>query len=259
MKLISSVISGPGRVRGMNQDNFYFNGKYRDYTDHNVAEYTCRFEGEYALFAVADGMGGESHGEMASYLAVHRMNEISKPATAELLQNYLLQRNEEICQFMKNNGNGRGGSTFVGMSFYQGVADVINIGDSRAYVFRPGRKLKQLSKDHTQIRQMVELGIVSPQEARTHPSRHKLSQHLGTEQEEMLIEPSAVRGRIAAGDLFLLCSDGLTDMLEDQEIENILASHGAVWEKTSVLYDRAMQAGGKDNITLLLVEAQKER
>lgn len=259
MKLIYSAISGPGRVREMNQDNYYFNGRYREVTDHKVTEYTCRAEGENALFAIADGMGGESHGEMASYLAVRRMNEISKPATAERMQDYLLQCNEEICQFMKNNGNGRGGSTFVAISFYQGTADVINIGDSRAYVFRPGRKLKQLSKDHTQIRQMVELGIISPQETRTHPSRHKLSQHLGTEQEEMLIEPSAVRGRFSAGDLFLLCSDGLTDMLEDQEMEDILAGSGDVWEKTGALYDRAMSAGGRDNITLLLVEVQKER
>ena len=157
---------------------------------------------------------------------------------------------------MREKGGVRIGSTFVSVSFSSNHAQICNIGDSRAYFLRQ-RKLYQLSKDHTMIRQLVESGAITQDAARSHPDRHRLSQHLGIFPSEMIIEPYlAPPISIMPGDIFLLCSDGLTDMLSDAEIAKQLAAARDPSEAVQSLYASAMQAGGRDNTTVLIVQCE---
>ena len=234
MRLTSSLVSGPGAVRDLNQDNFYLNGLYNSSitleTQLTVKQWAGDNEG---LFAVADGMGGEKHGELAALITVSSLDQLDRGRGAEGAIDYLNDRNRDM-------------------------AEIVNIGDSRAYLLRKGA-LSQLSVDHTAIRPMVEIGILSAEKARRHPDRHKLSQHLGIFPEEMLIEPYFAACELRDGDLFLLCSDGLYDMLEDSAILHILQSQRDLKQAAVSLYDAAMAEGGKDNTTVLLVHVQAAR
>ena len=255
MRLSSAVVCGPGKVREMNQDNYYIDGMYRsDPSDMSVQRLQSGICGG-AVYAVADGMGGEKHGELASLLAVRSAWKIDVRRGRDELIQYLLDRNDELCRFITDNGGAQSGSTFVGLQICGRTAQVINIGDSRAYLLRGG-SLTQLSQDHTAVRQMVELGAVSPEAARRHPDRHRLTQYLGIFPDEMIIEPNLAAVEVRSGDVFLLCSDGLYDMVEDERIQKILTAVGNLPEKASELFSAAMDAGGKDNITVLLVHAE---
>lgn len=255
MQFLSVVISGAGKLRGENQDNYYLDGAYRDDPAENVVRLEEVGAQGGTLCAVADGMGGEKHGELASLMAVRSMDSIDRGAGAAGVVRYLLERNDEICRFMQRSGRARTGSTFVGLCLHGSGGSVVNIGDSRAYLFREGR-LTQLSQDHTPVRQMVELGILPPEAARRHPDRHKLTQHLGIFPEELVIEPYTAEIDVRPGDLFLLCSDGLYDMVEDSRIRQLLAEGQGLRDMASALYSQAMEAGGRDNITVLLVQAK---
>lgn len=256
MRLSSAVVCGPGKIREKNQDNYYIDGMYRaNPSDTSVLRLQSGICGG-AVYAVADGMGGERHGEIASLIAVRSAWKIDIRRGRDELMQYLFDRNDELCRFITDNGGAQSGSTFVGLCICGRTAEVINIGDSRAYLLR-GSFLTQLSQDHTAVRQMVELGAVSPEAARRHPDRHRLTQYLGIFPDEMIIEPNLVTVEIRSGDVFLLCSDGLYDMVEDERIQKILTAVGGLPEKASELFSAAMDAGGKDNITVLLVHVEK--
>lgn len=250
------AICDAGRVRGENQDNLYCNGLFR--REGGGCE-TFRRSGQFrdaALFAVADGMGGEANGAQAALETVRDLDGVDRSGGAAALTAYLLECNDRLCRMIRDQGGRRMGSTFAGLLFFDGAAHIVNIGDSRAYLFREGR-LEQLSRDHTSIRSMIDMGVLTEEEARTHPDRHRLSQHLGVFPEEMIIEPHAVTGQPQDGDRFLLCSDGLTDMLEDREIEEVLRDNGSLGHQADALYAAAMDRGGKDNFTAILVQVRE--
>ena len=254
MKLTSYAICGTGLVRTQNQDNLYINGVFREnVTDNATFRYAdnCRDRG---LYAVTDGMGGEEHGEIAALITVQAMNSIDISAGCQGIVNYIFERNAVICDLIRENGGARIGATFAGLSINDNRADIVNIGDSRIYLFRDG-ELKQLSLDHSLTRQMIEFGIMTEDVARKHPDRHKLTQHIGIFPYEMIIEPYSVCIDLKDGDIFLLCSDGLTDMLIDAEIESILVMMETIEKKSEALFEKAMKNGGKDNITVLLIQA----
>ncbi|NLD10468.1 MAG: serine/threonine-protein phosphatase [Clostridiales bacterium] len=257
MLLRSAVVCGPGHLRDENQDNFYLNGIYRRSPCAKEISRADECSIDSALYAVADGMGGEKHGDLASLQAVQSMSEITQTANSQNLIQYLVEKNNELCNLMNNYSGVRIGSTFVGLHIHDSLATLINIGDSRAYLFRDGL-LSQLSRDHTVVQQMVDMQIISPEESRFHHHKHKLTQHLGIFPEEMIIEPFVVEVDIHATDLFLLCSDGLTDMLDNTAIQRILSKHGSPEKLAEELFQKAMKSGGKDNITVLLVSIEEE-
>ena len=148
------------------------------------------------------------------------------------------------------------GSTFAGLYINNKTAYIVNIGDSRVYLLRSG-VLWQMSRDHTSIQQMIDMNVMTKEKARLHPDRHKLTQHLGILPSEMIIEPFSTKVELQDTDTFLLCSDGLTDMLENFEIENELNSTNTIKQKTENLYNAAFNNGGKDNITILTVQVKK--
>ena len=250
MLFSSAAICDPGPVRVDNQDNLFMNGIHRRVIESEQTfqcENVCTGRG---LYAVADGMGGEANGAEASSIAVRDLN-LEEHASAEALTKYLLERNERLCDLMEQSGQ-RMGTTFVGLCVGDDTAEIVNIGDSRVYLMR-SRVLSQLSCDHTAVRPMVEMGLLSREAARSHPDRHRLSQHLGVFPEELLIEPFATQISTRPGDLFLLCSDGLTEGLEDEEIELLLRDVPCLAAKADELLSAAIQAGSRDNISILLV------
>ncbi len=255
MHLSSIVICGPGKIRSENQDNFYLNGIIRnDPSDTGVHRIQNRAH-DCGLYAVADGMGGERHGEMASWIAVRELDAVDRESGCAGVAGYLLDRNAEICRFIENNGGERSGTTFVGLLIRNDSADLVNIGDSRAYLLR-GTRLHQISRDHTVVRQMLELGTISKEQLRTHPDRHKLTQHLGIFPDELIIEPYTAIGDLREDDVLLLCSDGLYDMVEDERIRELLLCSDSISDKAAALYSEAMQNGGRDNITVLIVKVE---
>ena len=256
MELSAIVLCGPGKIRSENQDNYYLNGIFQG-DPSNTEEQCVRCQaGPPALFAVADGMGGESRGELAALTAVSSLDSVDPSAGMQGLMDYLQDRNRDICRMIQKNGGIRSGAAFVGLCLWEDSAYVVNIGDCRAYLFRAGR-LSQLSQDHTPVRIMVELGVLTPEAARRRPERHKLTQHLGIFPEEIIIEPYGAQESIQPGDLFLLCSDGLYDMVEDDVIQRILAQADHVETAASALFAAAMDQGGKDNLTVLAVKIEK--
>lgn len=252
MKLICEGRCGRGALRQTNQDNLFVNGVWRkDISDPATIAFSDM--AEEGIYAVCDGMGGERYGEEASLIAAQALAGIEPEDFFANGTEHLSQINQAICRLMRQRGS-RIGTTFVGLTVWQEQGRIMNIGDSRAYLQRGGR-LTKLSRDHTQTQRLMDMKLITPEQAATHPDRHKLTQHLGIFPEEMVIEPYVTQPfELRRGDLFLLCSDGLTDMLTEQEITLTLQTNMRLAEKVERLYQGAMRQGGKDNITVLLLQ-----
>jgi len=140
------------------------------------------------------------------------------------------------------------GCTAELLAFYEDGFALGHIGDSRTYRFRNGQ-LRQLTQDHTLVQQQIEEGLISSDNIKNHPLRNVILRAIGQEREFAL---DLLRGKILPGDLFLLCSDGLTDMIQDNQIQKILHSDIEIHGKADKLIESAKAAGGKDNITVVL-------
>ncbi len=252
MRIESIALTHEGRVRENNEDNFFICGTYkkdvllnRHGTEHNEI---CE---EY-LFAVCDGMGGEEFGERASLIAVETLNEYWQNKCFNI-NDYIKKTNSKICDEIENNNGTRMGTTLAVLHIKNSIAYAYNIGDSRIYLLREN-KLEQISKDHTQTERLIRMNIITPEEARSHPERHKLTQHLGIFPEEMIIEPFESEISVNVGDIFLLCSDGITDVLCDEEICKLLRKANSIKECLKMLILKAIKKGGTDNVTAVIVK-----
>lgn len=249
--------SGAGVLRTSNQDNLYINGQIlaADVDSEVVSLSDTAAQG---IYAVCDGMGGEHFGEEASLIGVRGLDKLTPDNFSNNICSYLLSVNAELCDLMCKRDNLRIGTTFVALCVTEDAGCMVNIGDSRCYHFRSGRFV-QLSRDHTQVQRLINMGFISRNDAAKHPDRHKLTQHLGIFPEEMIIEPYlSEKISVQNGDVFLLCSDGLTEMVSEDEIQMILSTQISLKDKADKLYELAMRHGGKDNITVILVETEND-
>ncbi|MGH7998332.1 MAG: Stp1/IreP family PP2C-type Ser/Thr phosphatase [Brasilonema sp.] len=238
MKLNSTGISDPGLIRSNNQDAYYRDPEER-------------------FFIVADGMGGHAGGEQASHIATQQIQEYlsahwnsSKPSE-QLLQEALLQANEAILRDQqKHPERSDMGTTIVVVIFpSQEPPLCAHVGDSRLYRFRDSQ-LEQVTEDHTWIARALKIGEITPEEARIHPFRHVLSRCLGREDINHIdVQPLDVK----RGDRLLLCSDGLTEELADQNIADYLQKTPLAEKAAFSLVEAAKERGGHDNITVILV------
>lgn len=243
-----------GRIRANNEDNFFVCGKYKENTAINRIYTSQKNAYEEYLYAVCDGMGGIDCGEVASLVAVKQIYQCCNKEKFSL-KDCVFKCNTAVCNEMEKSGGVKMGSTLAALYIKENKAAVCNVGDSRVYKFSKNA-LVQLSKDHTQVNRMLNLGAITAEQALTHPSRHTLTQHLGIFEEEMLISPFVSEMiEINSGDMFLLCSDGLTDMLTDNEISDILHRHKSLKAAAGELCKAAFEHGGRDNITIVLVRA----
>lgn len=243
-----------GNVRQNNEDNFYLFGKYKNDVNMLTMEEECEIPDELALVGVFDGMGGEEAGEIASLIAAEGVSPSVIETAESSAKEQIFKINEKVCEEIRIR-QARVGTTAVLLYFDKGEAVSINIGDSRSYCLRNGR-LIGLSKDHSEGQSMVDMGVFTEEEAKKNKAWHKLTQHIGIFPEEFIIEPySSGRMKTEDGDIYLLCSDGLTDMLSNEEIAAIMKQNSGtdLSVMAHALRDAALNAGGKDNVTVVLV------
>jgi serine/threonine protein phosphatase PrpC len=215
-----------------------------------------------ALLAVADGMGGANAGEVASQMAVSILSEVmlrriandlasdaDQDAIRALLVRVVELANERIREDGGRNPDRRGmGTTLTAMWIYDDVGQIAHVGDSRAYLFRKGR-LSRLTKDQSLVEKLLEDKIISPEEAETMGGKNIILQALGSEEDLDVAHPSS---GLRAGDTLLLCTDGLTTVVPDAEIEEGLRQGGDLEDICGRLIANAEGKGGPDNITVLL-------
>ncbi len=204
------------------------------------------------LFAVADGMGGHAAGEVASEVAV---NVLAKQAPdhpdAEALGRAVEEANRAVLQ-AAHEGKGREGmGTTMTAALLEGERLVIaQVGDSRAYLLHQG-KLQQLTRDHSLMADMIEAGQLTPEEARVHPNRSVITRALGSDPN---VQPDLYEINVETGDRLLVCSDGLSSMLRNNEIASTLARVRDPQRCASQLVNEAIAAGGHDNVTVIVAD-----
>jgi len=204
----------------------------------------------------ADGMGGEAAGEIASKIFVESALAVFEENTHRTegdvinrVQNAFGFANRKILDHVIQHPDLKGmGCTAELLAFTNGGFVLGHIGDSRTYRLRNGH-LQQLTQDHTLVQQQVEEGLISSDKVKNHPLRNVIFRAVGLDGELAL---DLIRGNISAGDLFLLCSDGLTDMIPDDLIQEILLSDIDVHAQVDKLIETAISAGGHDNITAVM-------
>ncbi len=210
------------------------------------------------VFAVADGMGGHQAGEVASETAVAPLAEIDgrewdNEAEAEAaLADAVRSANTDVVRQAAANPEWRGmGTTLTAVLIRDGRLHVAHVGDSRAYLYRPREGLSQLTTDHTLVEQLVRDGRISRDEIPTHPQRSVITRAIGVESDVEVDSLAPID--LEPGDQVLLCSDGLSGPVEDEEIERILADTTSGDEACHALVQAANRAGGPDNITVVLL------
>lgn len=250
--------SNVGKKRANNEDNFFISGVT---VDSAIDITSVAKESNEAAFAVFDGMGGEAAGEKASQAAAvtygQRMTSmLDGDFSPAVMQDTIEAANKKVCDEIRVIGK-RMGCTFASVGFKNDTIYVSNVGDSRVYLLR-GNAIHCVSKDHTVAQTMVEAGLVSYENSQHSKEKHQLTQHIGIFPEEMIIEPFYNTIKADIGDIVLVCSDGLTDMLSDADIGAILASGGTEEEMTNALVNQALQNGGKDNVTVIVAKVSGE-
>ena len=235
-----------GKCRKMNQDNFYCNGTSMHHVNRGtggVRKGTVR-SGENPVFAVFDGMGGEEQGEIAAYIAARQMGEFSfADGFQQGFFDFCAAANRKICDHTRENGISSMGTTAAILGFTEKDSCLCNIGDSKVFLFAEG-VLTQISYDHVGI---AVFGKKPP-----------LSQNLGIPEDEMIIEPYVAMGNYGENDVYLICSDGLTDMVTQERIQAILTENTGR-EAAKQLLEEALRNGGRDNITLILLYVSKQK
>jgi len=232
----SAVATHPGRKRRLNEDAF-----------------VC----EPPLFAIADGMGGARAGEVASGLAAAALQENDVNGTgAERVVALMQAANRSVYERSRRDADVAGmGTTMTVALVENGGVTFGHVGDSRAYVLRDG-ELEQLTDDHSLVAELVRGGKLSAEEAEHHPQRSVITRALGTDP-DVDVDTFTVLGH--EGDVFVLCSDGLTDMVADDEIGAVLSERReSLEDAANELVRRANKAGGQDNITVVAFELTDE-
>jgi len=225
-------------VRNSNEDTYYASDRHR-------------------TFLVADGMGGHAAGEIASTMAAETIESFLEEKnqdseTENLLQNAVQQANTRVYETQMQEPKLRGmGSTLTVLALSNSRFYVAQVGDSRAYLLRDG-KLKQLTQDHSVVWPLYENGILSKEDMTKHPQKNLITRSIGTNPQ---VEADIYSDTSGKGDIFLLCSDGLTDVLTDTDItQNLSVDVPHSQDLADSLVDAANKAGGPDNITVVVVK-----
>lgn len=236
------LLSDVGRSRSNNQDNI---GSFRFSDNQSI------------LAVVADGMGGHQGGEVASQTAVEIFqrtysNHLASSDCPQALITGFVAANTAIYQLAQNSSELNGmGTTLVALAVIGGFAYYANVGDSRLYLLRNG-KCAQLSEDHTVVAEMVKGGLLTAEAAENHPDKHLITRAVGTAS-DINVKISDAPLLIEIGDCFLLCSDGLYDLVKEIEIAQIIINNPAQ-EACKQLVDLANNRGGYDNVSVIVVK-----
>jgi serine/threonine protein phosphatase PrpC len=250
MKITYKAVSDVGRKRKGNEDSLFVNP-------------------EQHLFVVADGMGGHAAGEIASKVAVESINEfvcltggdeeITWPFGLDenisydgnRLKTAIRYANRKVLEATKEKSEYEGMATTVAAVLVDGdTANLGHVGDSRVYLVRDG-EITQLTSDHSWVNEQIQSGVISPDQARTHPLRNVVTRALGGKPD---LQVDMQQHKAKGNDILLLCSDGLTTMITDEDIARVVREAGGDVEKAAqALVASANAKGGEDNITVLLI------
>lgn len=230
---------------------------------NSVWEYDTRkyydSDEKLVLLAIADGMGGMNAGEVASAIAISSLQSFFsklEPAAChpqnlpDLLTNAIEQAHQEILSRGGSSPDEAGmGATIVAVALHQGFATVGWVGDSRGYLKRKGEPLRQLTKDHSLVQDLIDKGALSKAQAAFHPQRNVILQSLGSHR---ALSPDVIQIKLHEEDILLLCSDGLNGMISDSEIEEILTLSNEPQQSAHNLVKAALIAGGHDNVSVIV-------
>jgi PPM family protein phosphatase len=202
------------------------------------------------VYAVADGMGGAQAGEVASRIAAEAFDERTDEGTPEQqLARVALEANRRIFDLAQKDSSHSGmGTTLTGLLVDGDEVAIVHVGDSRAYVFRDG-ELRQLTRDHSLVEELRRQGRLTPEEAEEHPQRSIITRALGPERD---VELDVHTHRARSGDVYLVCSDGLTSMVREDRVREIVADAESLQAAVDGLVAEANEMGGRDNITVVL-------
>ena len=206
---------------------------------------------EPEIYVVADGMGGQAAGEIASNILIDTVKNflpaIPEPLNEDILKKAILKSNAAILRAAENNPGYRGmGTTATILHIYNRRAYYAHVGDSRLYRLRD-KKFEQITKDHSYVEELVRHGEITEAEARVHPMKNVLTQAVGVVEE---ISVDTASFSVESGDIFLLCTDGLTNMVDDKTIAEILMTGENPAES---LIENALKNGGNDNVSVIVV------
>jgi len=210
------------------------------------------------LWVVADGMGGYEAGNVASTMIVEALAELSSLASindmVNNIEDCLMEVNRRILEYADEMLDGRTlGSTVVSLLIKGHVGICLWAGDSRLYRYR-NKQLVQLSRDHSQVEEMLQQGLLTPEEAENHPDSNVITRAIGANH-EIYIDISAFS--VQLGDVFFLCSDGLYNMLSDEKISEVIASN-PIDEAVDILIQMALDEGAYDNVSVILVYGEPD-
>lgn len=266
MSIISYyAISNHGCIREKNEDSFCLAGAIPSIGPSTEAEFVVQGtlkKKDCTLFAVCDGLGGMNAGEVASGFAsdgvrgqTEYLSHMSATECARYLDGYLSEMNEKMYALSKTQAELNGmGTTFVGLCVSGDEAAVLNVGDSRCYLMR-NHMLHRLTTDHSEAERRIRLGLMTPDQAKGSKERSMLYRYIGTPPEAGKLECGMYPAiQLHRKDWFLLCSDGLTDMVEESKISEIIDMAKTPKEAARKLVDAALNNGGKDNVTVVIVE-----
>ena len=207
------------------------------------------------IYIVADGMGGHNAGDIASRFCVERFIELIKESKErtkiQTIEYALKTTNEELIAKANGQSQFEGmGTTFVAATLQEdGYLLIANIGDSRLYILND--KIRQITQDHSLVAEMVRNGDIKKEEARYHPNKNVVLRALST---RTVVSPDFYKVKVKPGDYILLCSDGLSDMLEESELLKIVSEYDDVQDIAETMVFFANENGGKDNITLRIIK-----
>lgn len=241
--LISGHKSDKGLLRENNEDALYVNDKT-------------------GVYILADGMGGHEGGEIASNIAVNIIAKIlsisitmaHNKTLEEIIHKALFRANDAIVSYRKNHFELIDmASTIVISAFHNDIASYIHLGDSRAYLFRKNHDLIQLTADDSLVMELVKQGLISKDDSRRHSLRNIVTRYIGTAD---LVIPEIHQCEVETNDCIMLCSDGLTNMLTEEEIKSVLSRNNSIGPQNvcDLLVDSANNNGGEDNITVIVIQ-----
>jgi len=230
------ALTDKGNKRSLNEDNYYI-------------------DKDINFFMVADGMGGHAAGEVASQIAASFTADfdfdLSEPLKS--LSSLTYKINQEIINKSSSNQEYMGmGTTFAAAIIKDQNIYYINLGDSRIYLYNKNNKqLKKISKDHSLVGKLLRENKITEEEAFNHPKKNIVTQALGLEKN---LDLDSGQLELSENDYLLLCTDGLTDMIRESEIEKVFKANEQPEKISELLLDKAMNSGGLDNITLIVVD-----
>ena len=214
------------------------------------------------LAVVADGMGGHNAGDVASTMAVDGFQKafesapgLHADAKQQWLEKTVKRVNKEIYHYSLTHEACRGmGTTIIAALIDQQKASICHVGDSRAY-FIAEHQIEQITRDHSYVNVLVETGQISEEEAQTHPQKNYIIKSLGT---EATIEPDYYQVQLLPYSYLLICSDGLSNKITPSELHSVIVAEATLQQKGRTLIELANQYGGEDNISFILLEADRE-